>query len=204
MKELLAKLLDDDEDMLDLHLSAKAAEADARTAALQRLSLDASRPAAADGAVSVSIRRTKCVPCILRLAACAALPAESMSGCSRVPWRLLKALMACPQAAELRTSCCAAHHCASTPQPLTFLTLSRRSRRRLLATSCGIVQPAAAAMISPPATADLPRFKYTMQEPPATPRHEQEEDEARTRSEEALDYTEQLLEAYFMQVGRRV
>lgn len=52
MKELLAKLLDDDEDMLDLHLSAKAAEADARTAALQRLSLDASRPAAADSAVS--------------------------------------------------------------------------------------------------------------------------------------------------------
>jgi hypothetical protein len=52
MKELLAKLLDDDEDMLDLHLSAKAAEADARTAALQRLSLDASRPGAADGAVS--------------------------------------------------------------------------------------------------------------------------------------------------------
>jgi hypothetical protein len=42
-----------------------------------------------------------------------------------------------------------------------------------------------------------------MQEPPATPRHEQEEDEARARSEEALDYVEQLLEAYFMQVGCR-
>lgn len=42
------------------------------------------------------------------------------------------------------------------------------------------------------------------QEPPATPRHEQEEDEARARSEEALDYVEQLLEAYFMQVLRNL
>jgi hypothetical protein len=50
MKELLAKLLDDDEDMLDLHLSAKAEEADARTSALQRMSMDASRPATTDGA----------------------------------------------------------------------------------------------------------------------------------------------------------
>lgn len=62
MKELLAKLLDDDEDMLDLHLTAKAAEADARTSALQRISMDASRAAAADIA---AVRRlvlpfTKC------------------------------------------------------------------------------------------------------------------------------------------------
>ena len=166
MKELLAKLLDDDEDMLDLHLSAKAAEADARTAALQRLSLDASRPAAANGAVSVSIRCTKCVPCIRRPAACAALPAESTPGRSRVSW-LLRALMARHRAAELRTSCL------------------RRSSLRLHATA-----------------ADFTHFDT--QEPPATPRHEQDEDEARARSEEALDYVEQLLEAYFMQVNAGV
>ncbi len=41
LKELLEKLLDDDDDMLDLHLTAKAAEADARTAALAQLSADA-------------------------------------------------------------------------------------------------------------------------------------------------------------------
>ena len=48
MKELLAKLLDDDEDMLDLHLSAAAAEADARSAALQRQPVDDNPAAAAE------------------------------------------------------------------------------------------------------------------------------------------------------------
>jgi hypothetical protein len=124
MKELLAKLLDDDEDMLDLHLSAKAAEADARTAALQRLSLDASRPGAADGAVSshtllLRMRRVRgpvvWAPCLRGgLVACAALLADSTLGGSSVTW-LLERSVACPRAAELWTSCCRAHHCASTP-----------------------------------------------------------------------------------------
>ncbi len=43
MKELLGKLLEDDEDMLDLNLRAKAYEADARSSALKRLSMDAGR-----------------------------------------------------------------------------------------------------------------------------------------------------------------
>ena len=39
------------------------------------------------------------------------------------------------------------------------------------------------------------------QEQPATPGPEQGGDEARARAEEALDYVEQLLEAYFMQAS---
>lgn len=68
MKELLAKLLDDDEDMLDLHLSAKAAEADARTSALQRMSMDASRPVTADGA---AVSHSPLPPISMRLQFCA-------------------------------------------------------------------------------------------------------------------------------------
>lgn len=65
MKELLAKLLDDEEDMADLHLSAKAAEADARTSALHRMSMDASRPVTVDGAAASRLRI--CYVCALRL-----------------------------------------------------------------------------------------------------------------------------------------